>query len=144
MKISSIKQSNIQSFSSRKLFNISLLYEKDYIPRTLGGFISELKGEDLARLEKQSDYWNFSFFGNEIIKDFKKKIEYIRMLPDYWRKKYFYAVEIPKIAGQDRIISLAEATVGEKDVRLNYIQSADTFFPKHTQGMCSCSSEKQK
>ncbi len=128
MNISNVQNTKIQSFSSRKLFNISLL-QKNALPspKVIKGYISELEPDDLKRFDVPDDSWDFCVYGHDIINDFKKKVANIKFLPKYWGKKYFYSVEIPEINGRNKIISLTEATDEETNIRLNLIQSADNL-----------------
>ena len=129
MKISYTQKQNIQSFSSRKLFNVSLMHEKDFSPvKIVRGFVSELRREDISRSELQKEFWpSDNEIGCEIIQEFKNKLANICHAFEYWSKKFFYAVEMSEPNAENRIVTLAEATVRENDVRLNLLQSVDTF-----------------
>lgn len=116
------------NFNSKKLYNLTL--DKTTIfdsPQKLTGFISELGAEDIPRLEKNIEDWEETLYGNDIIKNLKNRIKRLAKYPKYVTEQHFYAVEIPQVAQDDKIITLAETSVGKKQIMLNLLQSSNAI-----------------
>ena len=126
MEIRGIKNSYNTTFSSKQLFNITLLKKTAKgAGKKVQAYISELNLSDIHRRDLSPKIWGKTSFGNDILMDFRAKYGLNPELAAFLKPEElrFFAVEIPLKNGSKHAIALGEVKIRDEFLVLDRLHS---------------------